>query len=35
LPEKELDKVVGGVSLNFSKIELSYTPQNADGTAGK
>jgi hypothetical protein len=35
LPEKELDKVVGGVSLNFSKIELSYSPQNADGTAGK
>jgi hypothetical protein len=37
LPEKELDKVVGGesVSLNFSKIELSYIPQNAEGTAGK
>jgi type VI protein secretion system component Hcp len=37
LAEEELDKVVGGeaVSLNFTKIEWTYTPQKPDGSAGQ
>jgi type VI protein secretion system component Hcp len=35
LTPSELDLVSGGVSLNFSKIEMSYVPQNADGTSSQ
>jgi type VI protein secretion system component Hcp len=35
LTPSELDLVSGGVSLNFSKIEMSYVPQNADGTGSQ
>jgi type VI protein secretion system component Hcp len=33
LSSKELDKVAGGLSLNFTKIEWTYTQQKADGAA--
>jgi len=36
LPEKELDKVVGGetVKLTYGAIEWVYTNQKSDGSAG-
>jgi type VI protein secretion system component Hcp len=34
LSEKELDKASGGVSLSFPKVEVTYKPQNDDGTKG-
>jgi type VI protein secretion system component Hcp len=37
LPEKELDKVVGGeaVSLSYKSIEWTYAQQKPDGTEKK
>jgi hypothetical protein len=35
LTPSELDFVCGGVSLNYSKIEMSYVPQNADGSGSQ
>jgi hypothetical protein len=37
LPEKELDKVVGGeaITLNYGAIQWAYTQQKPDGSAGK
>ena len=37
LPEKELDKVVGGeaVTLNYGSIKWTYTQQKPDGSAEK
>jgi hypothetical protein len=37
LPEKELDKVVGGetVHFNYGAIQMVYTPQKPDGSTGK
>jgi hypothetical protein len=37
LPEKELDKVVGGetIKFNYGAIQLVYTQQKPDGSAGK
>ena len=35
LPEKELDKVVGGetIKFNYGAVEWTYTKQKPDGTA--
>ncbi len=37
LPEKELDKVVGGeaVTFNYGTIKWEYTQQKTDGSDGK
>ena len=35
VPESESEEVKGGLSLNYSKIEVSYKPQNAIPTDQK
>ena len=35
LSDDELDVVSGGFTLNFGKVVLTYTKQNADGASAK